>query len=168
MKFAWCLLTRLSLHQSRNPDLSSKVFPSFLGTIVPSFLGTIDYRYDLPHVDEPLAERTCITVAPVLPPYLRLGLAKRGEKVIHLYQAQCRILPDLASDKGSVVDTGAQRGAVKYSSEIIASTGRNHKMIGALGHAKTLPGIIMGCETVDVNGRPFTLVVRTNLSAIPR
>ena len=32
-------------------------------------------------------------------------------------------------------------------------------MIGALGHAKTLPGIIMGCETVDVNGRPFTLVV---------
>ncbi len=32
-------------------------------------------------------------------------------------------------------------------------------MIGALGHAKTLPGIIMGCETVDVNGRPFTPVV---------
>jgi hypothetical protein len=32
-------------------------------------------------------------------------------------------------------------------------------MIGALGHAKTLPSIIMGCETVDVNGRPFTLVV---------
>ena len=79
--------------------------------------------------------------------------------MIHLYQAQCRILPDLASDKGAVVDTGAQRGAAKYSSEIIASTGKNHKMIGALGHAKTLPGIIMGCETVDVNGRPFTLVV---------
>ena len=79
--------------------------------------------------------------------------------MIHLYQAQCRILPDLASDKGAVVDTGAQRGAAKYSSEIIVSTGKNHKMIGALGHAKTLPGIIMGCETVDVNGRPFTLVV---------
>jgi hypothetical protein len=30
---------------------------------------------------------------------------------------------------------------------------------GALGHAKTLPGIIMGCETIDVNGRPFTLIV---------
>ena len=58
--------------------------------------------------------------------------------MIHLFQAQCRILPDLASDKGAVVDTGAQRGDVKYSSEIIASTGRNHKMIGALGHAKTL------------------------------
>jgi hypothetical protein len=86
-------------------------------------------------------------------------LAKHGEKVIHLYQAQCRILPDLASDKGAVVDTGAHRGAAKYSSEIIASTGKNHKMIGALGHAKTLPGIIMGCETVDVNGLPFTLVV---------
>ena len=27
-------------------------------------------------------------------------------------------------------------------------------MNGTLGHAKTLPGIIMGCETVDVNGRP--------------
>jgi len=62
--------------------------------------------------------------------------------VIHLYQAQCRILPDLASDKGAVVDTGAQRGAAKYSSEIIASTGRNHKMIGALGHAKTLPDVL--------------------------
>jgi hypothetical protein len=53
------------------------------------------------------------------------------------------------------------RGAAKHLSEIVAQTGNNHKMIGALGHAKTLPGIIMGCETVavDVNGRLFTLGV---------
>ncbi len=58
-----------------------------------------------------------------------------------------------------MVDTDVQRGAAKHLSEIVAQTGNNHKMIGALGHAKTLSGIIMGCETVDVNGLPFTLVV---------
>jgi hypothetical protein len=100
----------------------------------------------------------CIAVAPVLPQYLRLDLAKHGDKVIHVYQVQCRILQD-HSDRGAVEDTGAQRGAAKYLSEIVAQTGNNHKMIGTLGHAKTLPSIIMGCETVDVNGRPFTLVV---------
>jgi hypothetical protein len=49
--------------------------------------------------------------------------------------------------------------AAEYLSEIIAHKGNNHKMIGALGHAKTLPDIIMGCETIEVNGRPFTLIV---------
>jgi len=42
--------------------------------------------------------------------------------VIHIYQVQCRIFPDPASDKGAVVDTGAQRGAAKYLSEIAAHT----------------------------------------------
>jgi hypothetical protein len=32
-------------------------------------------------------------------------------------------------------------------------------MIGALGDAKTLPGIIMGCETIDIKGLPFTLII---------
>jgi hypothetical protein len=62
-------------------------------------------------------------------------------------------------EKGPVVDTGAQRGAAKYASEIMASTGNSHNMIGALGDAKTLPGIIMGCETIDIKGRPFTLII---------
>jgi hypothetical protein len=115
--------------ERNNPDLSPEVFPKFLGTVV----------YDLPHADEPSAERACIVVAPVLPPYLRPGLAKHGDKVIHIYQVQCRILPD-HSDKGAVVDTGAQRGAAKHLSEIVAQTGNNHKMIGSLGQAKTLPG----------------------------
>jgi hypothetical protein len=72
-------------------------------------------------------------IAPVLPPYLRPGLAKYGDSVIHLYQVQFRILQDPTSDKGAVVDTGAQRGAAKYFSEIVAHTGNHHKMTGALG-----------------------------------
>jgi hypothetical protein len=55
--------------------------------------------------------------------------------------------------------TGAQRGAAKFSSEIVAHTGNNHKMIRVLGDAKTLSGVIMGCETIYVKGRPFTLIV---------
>ena len=115
------------------------MFPEFLGTVV----------YDLPHADEPSAERVCIAEAPVLPPYLRPGLAKHGDKVIHISNTP------RDSNKHTV------QCRAKYLSEIVAQTGNNHKMIGALGHAKTLPGIIMGCETVavDVNGRPFTLVV---------
>jgi hypothetical protein len=95
----------------------------------------------------------------VLPPYLRPGLAKHGDSVIHLYQVQCRVLPDPTSDKGAVVDTVDQRGAAKYLSEIAAHTSNHHKMIGTLGHAKTLSGITMGCKTIDVNGRPLTLIV---------
>jgi hypothetical protein len=58
-----------------------------------------------------------------------------------------------------VVDTSAQRGAAKHGSEIVARTGNSHNMIGALGDAKILPGIITGCETIDAKGRPFTLIV---------
>jgi hypothetical protein len=44
-------------------------------------------------------ERTCITVAPVLPPYLRTGLAKHGDSMVHIYNTQFRIMPDRASKK---------------------------------------------------------------------
>jgi hypothetical protein len=75
-------------------------------------------------------------------------------------------MPDSASkkrlaqlvEKGPVVNTGAQRGAAKYASEIVARTGNSHNMIGALGDAKTLP-IIMGCETINIKGLPFTLII---------
>jgi hypothetical protein len=112
-------------------------------------------------------EHACITVTPVLPPYLRTGLPKHGDSMVHIYNTQFRIMPDRASkkrltqlvEKGPVVDTGAQRGAVKYASEIVARTGNSYNMIGALGDAKTLPGIIMGCETIDIKGLPFTLII---------
>jgi hypothetical protein len=65
-------------------------------------------------------------------------------------------MPNYRSEKGPVVGTGAQRGAAKHPSEIVTHTGNSHNMIGALGDAKILPGIIMGCETIDTNGRPFT------------
>ena len=65
-------------------------------------------------------------------------------------------MPNYISEKGPVVDTGAQRGAAKHPSEIVTDTGNSHNMIGALGDAKILPGIIMGCETIDTDGRPFT------------
>ena len=76
-------------------------------------------------------ERACISVAPVLPPYLRTGLAKHGDSMVHIYNTQFRIMPDRASkkrlaqlvEKGPVVDTGTQRGAAKYASEIVARTG---------------------------------------------
>jgi hypothetical protein len=132
-----------------NPELSPEVFPKFLGTVC----------YDLSHDSETPTVHACIAVAPVLPPYLRPGLAKHGDWVVHIYKTQCRILPDCNSEKGPVVDTGAQRGAAKHASEIVARTGNSHNMIGALGDAKILPGIIMGCETIDANGRPFTLIV---------
>jgi hypothetical protein len=75
-------------------------------------------------------------------------------------------MPDRASkkrlaqlvEKGPVVDTGAQRGAARYASEIVARTGNIHNLIGALGDAKTLP-IIMGCETINIKGLPFTLII---------
>jgi hypothetical protein len=44
-------------------------------------------------------ERACITVAPVLPPYLRTGLAKHGDSMVHIYNTQFRIMPDRTSKK---------------------------------------------------------------------
>jgi len=59
---------------------------------------------------------TCLSLHPAIPichpkcfrVFWEHNTNAHREKVIHLYQAQCRILPDLASDKGAVVDTGAQ------------------------------------------------------------
>jgi hypothetical protein len=50
-----------------NPELSPEVLPKFLGTVC----------HDLSHDSETPTECTCIAVAPVLPPYLRPGLAKQ-------------------------------------------------------------------------------------------
>ena len=104
-----------------------------------------------------------ITVAPILPQFLRAGLATYKDNVIHLYQAQCRVqpAPDAkdAVSQGAVVDTGAQRGAAKRKSEILKYTGNTHKMVGALGKPVHMRGIIMGCETIDTMGKPLTLIV---------
>jgi len=104
-----------------------------------------------------------ISVAPILPQFLREGLATYQNTVVHLYKAQCRVQPapdptDTAG-KGAVVDTGAQRGAAKRKSEIVKYTGNTHKMVGALGEPVLMHGIIMGCETIDITGRPLTLIV---------
>jgi hypothetical protein len=146
-----CLLSPLASPNSflSNPELPLEVFPKFLGTIC----------YDLSHDSETPIEHACITVAPVLPPFMRPGLARYGETVVHIYKTQCRIMPNYSSEKGPVVDTGAQRGAAKHPSEIVTYTGNSHNIIGALGDAKILPGIVMGCETIDANGRLFTLLV---------
>jgi hypothetical protein len=146
-----CLLSPLASPNSflSNPELPLEVFPKFLGTIC----------YDLSHDSGTPIEHACITVAPVLPPFMRPGLARYGETVVHIYKTQCRIMPNYSSEKGPVVDTGAQRGAAKHPSEIVTYTGNSHNIIGALGDAKILPGIVMGCETIDANGRPFTLLV---------
>jgi hypothetical protein len=125
------------------------VFPKFLGTIC----------YDLSHNQETPIEHACIAVAPVLPPFMRPGLAQYGKSIVHIYKTQCRIIPSYSPTKGPVVDTGAQRGAAKHPSEIVTYTGNNHNIVGALGNAKILPGVVMGCETIDANGRPFTLIV---------
>ena len=58
-----------------------------------------------------------------------------------------------------MVDTGAQRGAAKHRSEIVQYTGATHNMIGALGKPALMRGIAMGCETIDIAGRPLTLIV---------
>jgi hypothetical protein len=101
-----------------------------------------------------------ITVAPILPQYLREGLATYQDNVVHLCQTQCRVQPSSdAASQGAVVDTGAQRGAAKRKSEIVKYTGNTHKMVGALGKPVHMRGIIMGCETMDVTGRPLTLIV---------
>ena len=104
-----------------------------------------------------------IMVAPILPQFLREGLATYQDTVVHLYQAQCRVQPSSdaadAAGQGAVVDTGAQRGAAKRKSEIVKYTGNTHKMVGALGKPVHMHGIIMGCETIDVTGRPLTLIV---------
>ena len=88
-----------------------------------------------------------ITVAPILPQFLREGLATYQDTVVHLYQAQCRVqpAPDTAdaAGQGAVVDTGAQRGAAKRKSEIVKYTGNTHKMVGALGKPVHMHGIIM-------------------------
>jgi hypothetical protein len=132
-----------------NSELSPETFPTFLGTVC----------YDLAHDSDMPIERACIAVAPVLPPFMHPGLARHGNTVVHLYKTQCQIMPHDRTKKGPVVDTGAQRGAAKHPSEIVNHTGNSHNMIGALGNAKILPGIIMGCETIDINGQPFTLIV---------
>jgi hypothetical protein len=146
-----CLLSPLASPNllPSNLELSPEVFPKFLGTVC----------YELSHDLETPIEHACITVAPVLPPFMRPGLARHGETVVHIYKTQCRIMPNYSSEKGPVVDTGAQRGAAKHPSEIVTHTGNSHNKIGVLGDAKILPGIIMGCETIDTNGRPFTLIV---------
>ena len=77
-----------------NSELSPEVFPKFLGTVC----------YEFSHDHETPTERACIAVAPVIPPYLHPGLAKHGDTVVHIYQAQCRIIPDPTLEKGAVVD----------------------------------------------------------------
>ena len=146
-----CLLSPLASPNSlfSDPELPSEVFPKFLGTIC----------YDLPHNPETPIAHACIAVAPVLPPFMRPGLAQYGKSIVHIYKTQCRIIPSYSPTKGPVVDTGAQRGAAKHPSEIVTYTGNNHNIVGALGNAKILPGVVMGCETIDANGRPFTLIV---------
>jgi hypothetical protein len=143
---------------TKGKEMAEKVLDSILPLeVFPKFLGTI--CYDLSHDSETPIEHACITVAPVLPPFMRPGLARYGETVVHIYKTQCRIMPNYSSEKGPVVDTGAQRGAAKHPSEIVTYTGNSHNIIGALGDAKILPGIVMGCETIDANGRLFTLLV---------
>jgi hypothetical protein len=93
-------------------------------------LSTVCYNLQYAETIETPTGRACIGVAPVLLPYLRPGLAKHGDAVVHIYQVQFRISPDPTAKRGAVVDTDAQRGAAKYTS-----------------------------ETIDVNGRPFTLIV---------
>ena len=146
-----CLLSPLASPNSplSDPKLPSEVLPKFLGTIC----------YDLPHNPETPIAHACIAVAPVLPPFMRPGLAQYGKSIVHIYKTQCRIIPSYSPTKGPVVDTGAQRGAAKHPSEIVTYTGNNHNIVGALGNAKILPGVVMGCETIDANGRPFTLIV---------
>jgi hypothetical protein len=38
-------------------------------------------------------------------------------------------MPNYSSEKGPVVDTGAQRGAAKHPSEIVTYTGNSHNII---------------------------------------
>ena len=102
-------LSNLELSPGRcttsNLELSPDVLPRILGTVC----------YDLPIDSQTPIERACITVALVLPPFIRPGLARHGEAIVHIYKTQCRILPNSSSGKGPVIDTGAQRGAAKHS-----------------------------------------------------
>jgi hypothetical protein len=72
-----CLLSPLASPNSllSDPALPSEVFPKFLGTIC----------YDLSHNPETPIEHAWIAVAPVLPPFMRPGLARYGESIVHIY-----------------------------------------------------------------------------------
>ena len=143
------------------PSLSSSLSPP--SSSVP-MLGVIHYQMplEMPAVSasleiEVLNSLKHITVAPALPPYLRAGLVQYNDLVVHLYNTQCTVQPSTAA--GAVVDTGAQRGAAKYKSEIVTYTGKSHSMVGALGTTKSMPGIVMGCETRDITGKVLTIIV---------
>ena len=143
------------------PSLSSSLSPP--SSSVP-MLGVIHYQMplEMPAVSasleiEVLNSLKHITVAPALPPYLRAGLVQYNDLVVHLYNTQCTVQPSTAA--GAVVDTGAQRGAAKYKSEIVSYTGKSHSMVGALGTTKSMPGIVMGCETRDITGKVLTIIV---------
>jgi len=60
---------------------------------------------------------------------------------------------------GGVLNSGAQRGATGWKSEILKHTGASLLMQPAVGPAKHMTGILMGAETQDSHGKPFVLIV---------
>jgi hypothetical protein len=58
-----------------------------------------------------------------------------------------------------VLDSGSQRGATGWKSEILKHTGMSLLMQPAEGPAKHMTGILMGAETQNSHGKPFVLVV---------
>jgi len=60
---------------------------------------------------------------------------------------------------GGVLDSGAQRRATGWKSEILKHTGTSLLKQPAVGPAKQITGILMGAETQDSHGKPFVLVV---------
>ena len=63
-------------------------------------------------VGDTSSELACITVVSVLPPYLRTGLAKHGDSMVHIYNTQFRIMPDIAFKKRltQLVEKGPEKG----------------------------------------------------------
>ena len=78
-----------------------------------------------------------------------------ANSIVHMYTNQVSIQ---RPPSGAVVDTGAQRSATSLKSEIISYTNDSFVMKGATGTTTNMRGILMGIETVDVQGKPLVIV----------
>ena len=78
-----------------------------------------------------------------------------ANSIVHMYTNQVSIQ---RPPSGAVVDTGAQRSATSLKSEIISYTNDSFVMQGATGTSTKMRGILMGIETVDVQGKPLVIV----------
>jgi len=145
-----------TLLQGSSDDGISNILPqSWLIRLIPAGTALVDSPLGLgvrspPHNDSVAYVRTgCCLIQPAATD----NLSSRNPKIYAILEKM--------SDRslGGILDSGAQRGATGWISEILKHTGMSLLMQPVVGPAKHTTGILMGAETQNSHSKPFVFVV---------